>query len=460
MTQRCNIVNRCPAAASLVAVVILCVAAGDAAAPPAAKDAPPANPLATAWDSLPSGRWREARRSDAVAEGLTEEQRQEIARLESIGYLSGSHSAPPLVGVTVYDPARAFRGHNSYTSGHLQGALLMDMRGEVVHRWECEFDEVWPDYVRTEPGVGETPGDWTPWTNTGCWRRAHLCENGDVLGIYEGLGIVRLDRTSEVVWANLAGCHHDLDVTDNGTVYVLTRDAHILPRHNKRWPVLEDYVSVLDGRTGREFRRVSVLEAFERSMFASFLERMQKRGDILHTNTVEVLDRRLAHRNPAFREGNVLISLRKLDVIAVIDMDRARVVWAMSGMWNEQHEPTVLANGRMLIFDNRGWRSEEGEEASRVLEFDPFTQELLWSYGGQGAEFYSKTCGTAARLPNGNTLITESDYGRAFEVTDEGEIVWEFMNLAVTGSRDEFIATLFEVVRVSRGQVAEWLETE
>ena len=28
------------------------------------------------------------------------------------------------------------------------------------------------------------------------------------------------------------------------------------------------------------------------------------------------------------------------------------------------------------------------------------------------------------RLPNGNTLICEGDYGRVFQVTDAGEIVW------------------------------------
>jgi hypothetical protein len=36
--------------------------------------------------------------------------------------------------------------------------------------------------------------------------------------------------------------------------------------------------------------------------------------------------------------------------------------------------------------------------------------------------------GNAQRLPNGNTLITESAFGRFFEVTREGEIVWEYVN--------------------------------
>jgi hypothetical protein len=34
----------------------------------------------------------------------------------------------------------------------------------------------------------------------------------------------------------------------------------------------------------------------------------------------------------------------------------------------------------------------------------------------------------AQRLPNGNTLINEGSFGRFFEVSLEGEIVWEYVN--------------------------------
>ena len=72
---------------------------------------------------------------------------------------------------------------------------------------------------------------------------------------------------------------------------------------------------------------------------------------------------------------------------------------------------------------------------------------------------YSATCGTAQRLANGNTLITESDSGRAFEVTREGEIVWEFWNPErVTVEGQEYIATLFEVVRLPAGHPLDWLK--
>ena len=42
--------------------------------------------------------------------------------------------------------------------------------------------------------------------------------------------------------------------------------------------------------------------------------------------------------------------------------------------------------------------------------------------------FFSEWRGGAQRFDNGNTLITESETGRAFEVTADGEIVWEFWN--------------------------------
>jgi len=34
----------------------------------------------------------------------------------------------------------------------------------------------------------------------------------------------------------------------------------------------------------------------------------------------------------------------------------------------------------------------------------------------------------AQRLPNGNTLSCEGNFGRLFEVTPEGAVVWEYVN--------------------------------
>ena len=61
------------------------------------------------------------------------------------------------------------------------------------------------------------------------------------------------------------------------------------------------------------------------------------------------------------------------------------------------------------------------------------------------------------RLPNGNTLISESNYGRALETTRGQQIVWEYLNPHRAGDYNELIASLFEMRRIEYSDAA-WLD--
>jgi outer membrane protein assembly factor BamB len=88
-----------------------------------------------------------------------------------------------------------------------------------------------------------------------------------------------------------------------------------------------------------------------------------------------------------------------------------------------------LPNGSILIFDNGAHRLDDSMPFSRVIEVNPATNQIGWKYQDKPAwNFFSPRMGNAQRLPNGNTLVCESSYGRVFEVTQEGEIVWEYVN--------------------------------
>jgi hypothetical protein len=64
-----------------------------------------------------------------------------------------------------------------------------------------------------------------------------------------------------------------------------------------------------------------------------------------------------------------------------------------------------------------------------VLELDPVRREIVWEYGSAPEQrFFSAKRGGSQKLPNGNVLITDSESARAFEVTPEGDVVWEFLN--------------------------------
>jgi hypothetical protein len=393
----------------------------------------------------PAGSWHRIS-APASPDSSGRHRQQDTEIFSAVGYLSGYRPATDLKGVTINLAGLTAEGLNLVVSGHAEEAYLMDMEGNRLHSWTYTFADAYPDYEAPRGTAAANP------FSKDFWRRCHLYENGDLLAIYDGYGLIKLNRDSELIWAVSGGCHHDMFVDGDGLIYVLSREARQLPGLDRDKHILEDFVTVLDP-DGRLVRKVSLLEAFQRSSFASYLDKMPENGDIFHTNTIDVFEGKHVRLSPIFRSGNVLISVRNINVIAVVDLDEEKVVWALSGQWVAQHEPALLDNGNMLVFDNRGHFG-----MSKVIELDPFSQEIVWSYtGSPEAPFYTESSGAAYRLPGGHTLIVESNAGRAFEVTADGRIVWEFHNPHRAGENEELVATLFDVIRLGPGSPLGWL---
>jgi hypothetical protein len=139
-----------------------------------------------------------------------------------------------------------------------------------------------------------------------------------------------------------------------------------------------------------------------------------------------------------FPNGDIVGSFRHLNNLIIVDRQIGEIKWRW-GKWElgHQHNPTVLDNGNILLFDNGCHRLGSYDQRhrvtfegfSRVIEVNPQTDEIEWEYKeNPPTHFWSSVCSSAQRLPNGNTLICEAVSGRIFEVTREKEIVWEFVN--------------------------------
>ncbi|MCK5458988.1 MAG: aryl-sulfate sulfotransferase, partial [Thermoplasmatales archaeon] len=106
-------------------------------------------------------------------------------------------------------------------------------------------------------------------------------------------------------------------------------------------------------------------------------------------------------------------------------------------------EPGCPGNGNILIFNN-GQGRPDGHYSS-VDEIIPpvdsngnysYTpgsaynpEEPIWIYTAKNPfDFYAGHISGSQRLPNGNTLICDGPNGVFFEVTEEKEIVWEYVN--------------------------------
>ena len=362
--------------------------------------------------------------------------------LRALGYLDAYEEAPEGgTDVVLHEPEHVQPGATLLVSSHAPEATVIDAAGRPLHRWRLPFEEAFP----------ELPADPDDRRRFG-WRRVHAFPDGELLAVFEGLGLLRVDRDSKLLWARAGGYHHDLDVSPDGRVHALFREVERLPRFHAERPFLVDYVHVLTPE-GKLLESHSLLDALERSPWAPFLRRQGRTGDLLHTNALTWLDGRHADRVPGFARGNLLLSSLSLDLLFTLDPKRGAVPWALAGPWLAQHEPRLLANGRVLVFDNLGGRS-----GSRVLEVDPETHAIPWRYErAEPGAFASICCGTASRLGNGNTLVVESTRGRAFEVTPKGETVWLYQSPHRRGSDESLVAVLFDAVRLPPGFGAGWM---
>jgi outer membrane protein assembly factor BamB len=349
-------------------------------------------------------------------------------------------------GTIVNDAGRSFAGVTLYTSGDGPTARLVSMDGRVIHQWSRKFSSIWDNTAAVRDPV---PDDQT------YFRKAHVFPNGDLLAIYIGVGdspygygMVKLDADSNVIWKNLDHFHHDFAVADDGRIYGLTHGYRKRPLEGADQftpPFLDDYLVVLspDGTTTK---KISLLDAVNRSDYRRYLWRIAyySMEDPLHTNGVDLLSaddaRALRRKIPAAAEGQVLLSFRELasGSVALLDPEKEEVVWAYRGPWLAQHDPDILPNGDLLVFDNRGHFGQGGK--SRVIEVDPATGGIVWTYSGNDRRrLHSLIRSAQQRLPNGNTLITESDGGRLLEVTPDGDIVWEYVNPIRAGDHEQLI---------------------
>ena len=127
--------------------------------------------------------------------------------------------------------------------------------------------------------------------------------------------------------------------------------------------------------------------------------------------------------------GDIVVSFRTISTIVILERNTGKIFGSLARLLHVVNMRRPLANGNLLIFDNGPHRLDHPMPFSRVIEVEPTTKRIVWEYREQReSDFFSPRISNAQRLPNGNTLICEGDFGRLFEVTTGGEVVWEYVN--------------------------------
>jgi hypothetical protein len=336
-------------------------------------------------------------------------------------------------GVTLYKPAKCFNGFTVITPYRSDQAFLIDMAGRVVHTWNADPEthaEAW--FFERLPN-----GHWFTMTQA----PQPDADNSEAAG---NSAVAELDWKGQVVWRYAAPAglhlHHDMERTAAGHTLILASKRRTAPRVSRQ-PILD--VAVIEVDAARNIVwQWSMSDHFDEFGFSDEVRQAihERGGDVFHTNTLEVLpENELAARDKRFIPGNLLLCNRSNSLIFVVDRATGKIVWK----WGLEgrglvgpHHPTMLRNGDILIYDNGGSAPFPPRQRSytRLVEVAPLTGEIVWQYTHEPysfketSKFFSSSWGSVQRLPNGNTVSLDCHKGRVFEITPQGEIVWEYIS--------------------------------
>jgi hypothetical protein len=385
-------------------------------------------------------------------------------------------------GTTIYQPDRSWNGYTVLSPLGTQAVLVIDMNGNVVKRWE--------NYNNSAGGPARVLPGGVVIAASGA-RPPHQESIELIQRDFDGKVVWQFSRNEQIttregstIWS--VRQHHDWQrdsfpagyYSPETTPAVEGGNTLILTHADRKQPkvadgVLEDDRLIEVSWMGDIVWEWVASDHIDELGFADDARKAIKaasgvnaaRGtfDWLHVNSATYVgpNRWFDQGDTRFAPNNVIISSREASLLAIVGRDGS-IVWRLGPDFSAskelrairqiigQHHAHLIPKGlpgagNLMVFDNGGASgygfanpiAPDGRGAfvrptSRVLEINPVTLELVWSY--TNPRFFSTNISGAQRLPNGNTLITAGAGGRMFEVTKEGAIVWEYMYPTFSGA--------------------------
>ncbi len=340
-------------------------------------------------------------------------------------------------GVTINISDKASDGYTLITSmwNDSSGFKLIDMDGTELHNWRISYTEIFPNTDSSDISLGDWDVD---------IHGSVLYPNGDIVFNINLHGLVKIDNNSNVLWKLKDDYHHSIHKDEQGNLWVPARE-NLDEDELSNYPLIKppfylDYICKLTPE-GELLEKVALYDIFfnsglEALLFADgTIFTVNTTDDIMHLNDIEILGSDIANSFPQFQAGDIIVSMRQLNLLMVIDPKTYLIKWHMTGPYIRQHDPDFISDGGILVFDNRvdinNYNDIGGNilGGSRILSIDPVSRLVTIVYQGDSDnKFYSNIAGKQQLLPNRNILITEHGKGRIFEVTPSREIVWTYIN--------------------------------
>ena len=318
-------------------------------------------------------------------------------------------------------------------------AWITDRSGKVLHSWEVNLDELWS-------GLKGFSGD---------VNRLSLYPVGMALGkdgtltvSFQGretypvqIGIMKVDRAGKLLWKRFDNSHHWITADAAGRIYTPNARFQSLKSIGdtnvnvqcKSGESGVDAIRVIDA-DGKLLRDIPVIESVAKSGFGGVFYAVRDGCNPTHLNSIALAPAGVAKTLPGAAEGDLLVSLRETNSIALLDGKTAAVKYLVTGRTAAQHGPQFLPDGTVLVFDNLGGERKHGGSRVARLDLAKGTAETLFPRGTDKEKglvpMLSLTAGHINVSPDGKrALVSVTHQGRIIELdVASGTPLWVYEN--------------------------------
>jgi hypothetical protein len=308
----------------------------------------------------------------------------------------------------------AFLGWDNQTQYY--SVWIYNNEGEKLHTWKIDYTSLDSD---------------GPLNKSDMPHALHILPDGSLILAF-GMGDVmaRIDKCGKAVWIKKGIFHHSLAKDDDGNMWTWRGVGSAYGDHQ--------YIVKFDPESGSTIKEIDLIEDIIRPLGESSIifnvrpdykardikKDPPENDDIFHPNDVDILHSDIADAFPDFVAGDLLLSFRKLNLVAVVDPDTNHLKWWSHGPWIFQHDPDFTSDGKISVYDNNTHRSR-----SEIIKIDPKTREITNELLSGNINFYNGWMGKHQYLPNGTLLLVSTGEGRALVLSKNGTKLFEFNNI-------------------------------
>jgi hypothetical protein len=249
-------------------------------------------------------------------------------------------------------------------------------------------------------------------------------------------GTFKVDKNSNIIWANYTPSHHSLEPDADGNFWICSYNSST--KNSEKYQILDDAIKKIDPVDGKVLFEKSVFEILMENGYGMghFFINPQVSTNLTHLDYSHLNEVQPVLEDSRFWEkGDLFLSLRHQNLVLLYRPSTNKIIWSQNGPWLKQHNVSIIDSTRIGIFGNNVLDASFPSEDDQLIDghnrayiYDFATNQISTPYDEffKSSKIKTHYGGRAKIFADGEIFVEESDKGRLLYGNQKEEI-WSYI---------------------------------